>query len=88
MTVDSRSIFKDAKGVIFLVRNLQRVYFLVGLYARVYFNGQVDILFDKETALPVLATELLSPILVGVILAAMFAATMSTADSGAILQRV
>ena len=55
--------------------------FLVGLYARVYFEGHEGLLFDKETALPVLSTELLSPFLVGVILAAMFAATMSTADS-------
>ena len=55
--------------------------FLVGLYARLYFDGHGGLLFDKETALPVLSTELLSPFLVGVILAAMFAATMSTADS-------
>lgn len=55
--------------------------FLVGLYARVYFDGHDGLLFDKETALPMLSTELLSPFLVGVILAAMFAATMSTADS-------
>lgn len=37
--------------------------------------------FDPELALPVLATELLPEILVGVVLAGLFAATMSTADS-------
>jgi sodium/proline symporter len=55
--------------------------FLVGLYSRIYFDGNASLLFDKETALPVLSTELLSPVLVGVVLASMFAATMSTADS-------
>ena len=54
--------------------------FLVGLYSRIYFDGQ-DILFDKETALPLLAAEQLPEFLVGVVLAALFAATMSTADS-------
>jgi sodium/proline symporter len=53
---------------------------LVGLYARVYFDGQ-PALFDKETALPMLASAHLAPLLVGFILAALFAATMSTADS-------
>ena len=82
MTVDSIKHISKMRRVYFSWYVIFSVFtFLVGLYARVYFNGQVDILFDKETALPVLATELLSPILVGVILAAMFAATMSTADS-------
>jgi len=51
---------------------------LVGLYSRIHLNG-VD--FDAETALPILAGDHLSPLLVGVILASMFAATISTADS-------
>ncbi|HCP47932.1 MAG TPA: sodium:proline symporter [Deltaproteobacteria bacterium] len=51
---------------------------LVGLYARIHLNG-VD--FDAETALPILAANHLAPILVGIILASMFAATISTADS-------
>jgi len=55
--------------------------FLVGLYARIYFHGQADLIFDKETALPLLASAQLTPFLVGMILAALFAATMSTADS-------
>lgn len=37
--------------------------------------------FDSELALPMLAKELLPEILVGFVLAALFAATMSTADS-------
>jgi sodium/proline symporter len=37
--------------------------------------------FDAELALPMMAMELLSPVFVGLILAGIFAATMSTADS-------
>lgn len=37
--------------------------------------------FDAELALPTLAMELLPPVLVGLVLAGLFAATMSTADS-------
>lgn len=37
--------------------------------------------FDAELALPTLATELLPDVLVGLVLAGLFAATMSTADS-------
>jgi sodium/proline symporter len=36
---------------------------------------------DRELALPMMAVELLPPVLVGLILAGIFAATMSTADS-------
>lgn len=51
----------------------------VGLLSRVYLNDTA--MFDAELALPTLAMELLHPFLVGVILAGLFAATMSTADS-------
>lgn len=51
----------------------------VGLAARVLIP--MDGAFDAELALPMLATELLPPILVGLVLAGLFAATMSTADS-------
>ena len=54
---------------------------LVGLFARVYFEGVGAGMFDKETALPLLAEAHLAPLWVGLILAALFAATMSTADS-------
>ena len=37
--------------------------------------------FDPELALPMMALELLSPFMIGVIIAGIFAATMSTADS-------
>ena len=55
--------------------------FVVGLYSRIYFEANTAFIFDKETALPVMSVELLPPVLVGVILASMFAATISTADS-------
>lgn len=71
---------------------MRRVYFswyivfsaltmLVGLFARVYFHDQTALSFDKEVALPMLAQAYLAPIWVGVILAGIFAATISTADS-------
>jgi sodium/proline symporter len=49
----------------------------VGLMSRLYFAE----LPDAELALPTLATQLLPGALVGLILAGIFAATMSTADS-------
>ncbi len=51
----------------------------VGLLSRLYLPGGEG--FDAELALPMMALELLPPALVGVILAGIFAATMSTADS-------
>jgi len=51
----------------------------VGLAARVLLP-EVDN-FDAELALPTLAQELLPPALVGMVLAGIFAATISTADS-------
>ena len=78
----------DVKGI----TTMRRVYFswyilfsiftmLVGLYARLYFETLESIDFDKETALPMLAAAHLSQFWVGLILAALFAASMSTADS-------
>ena len=51
---------------------------LIGLASRVVFT-EGD--FDPELGLPMLAMETLGPIWVGLILASIFAATMSTADS-------
>lgn len=51
----------------------------VGMLARILLP-EVDA-FDAELALPTLALELLPAVLVGLILAGIFAATMSTADS-------
>tara|TARA_Y100000589_G_scaffold82882_1_gene76859 strand:+ start:4641 stop:6728 length:2088 start_codon:yes stop_codon:yes gene_type:complete len=51
---------------------------VIGLASRVVFsNGN----FDPELGLPMLAMETLGPVWVGLILASIFAATMSTADS-------
>lgn len=51
----------------------------VGLLARILLVETGA--FDAELALPTMAVELLHPVLVGLILAGIFAATMSTADS-------
>lgn len=51
----------------------------VGLMSRLYLPGLESL--DPELALPTMAVELLPAALVGVILAGIFAATMSTADS-------
>jgi sodium/proline symporter len=51
----------------------------VGLLSRLYFGDSAG--FDPELALPSMARELLPPWLAGLMLAGIFAATMSTADS-------
>ena len=51
----------------------------VGMLSRIYLSDTGS--FDAELALPTMAQQLLSPALVGVILAGIFAATISTADS-------
>jgi SSS family transporter len=51
----------------------------VGLLSRIYLPDPGS--FDSELALPMMALEVLPPFLVGLILAGVFAATMSTADS-------
>lgn len=51
----------------------------VGMLARILLPDVSQ--FDAELALPTLAMELLPPVMVGLILAGIFAATMSTADS-------
>ncbi|WP_105103096.1 sodium/proline symporter [Microbulbifer pacificus] len=51
----------------------------VGMLSRILLNDPGS--FDAELALPMMAMELLSPVMVGLILAGIFAATMSTADS-------
>jgi sodium/proline symporter len=82
MTVQSPEDIPTMRRTYFIWYTLFSVFtMLVGLYARVYFNEMPDLVFDKETALPMLASAHLAPLLVGFILAALFAATMSTADS-------
>jgi len=51
----------------------------VGLLSRLYFGDSAG--FDPEMALPNMARDLLPPWLAGLMLAGIFAATMSTADS-------
>ena len=51
----------------------------VGMLSRIYLVDPGS--FDAELALPTMAMQLLSPAMVGVILAGVFAATISTADS-------
>lgn len=51
----------------------------VGMLSRVYLSDSGS--FDAELALPMMALELLPPLVVGLVLAGIFAATMSTADS-------
>ncbi|MFL0811591.1 MAG: sodium/proline symporter [Agarilytica sp.] len=52
---------------------------VVGMLARIYFSDTAS--FDAELALPTMAVELLPGVLAGLVLAGIFAATMSTADS-------
>lgn len=51
----------------------------VGMLARLYISDSAT--FDAELALPTMAVQLLPPFFVGLVLAGIFAATMSTADS-------
>lgn len=82
MTVQSPDSIPTMRRTYFIWYILFSIFtFLVGLYARIYFTGDLQTLFDKETALPMLASAQLAPFFVGFILAAIFAATMSTADS-------
>lgn len=52
---------------------------IVGMMSRLYLPDLGSL--DPELALPTMAVELLPPVLVGLVLAGIFAATMSTADS-------
>lgn len=68
------------------------VYWYEGSYAAFYITAYIVALctrvllsdtasFDTELALPLLAQDMLAPVMVGVILAGIFAGTISTADS-------
>ena len=82
MTVESPESVRVMRRVYFVWYTLFSVFtMLVGLYSRVYFETVGAQSFDKETALPMLASAHLAPFWVGLILAALFAASMSTADS-------
>ena len=80
MTLDSSGHMRRARAWYYLW--FTAFYFLatcVGLLSRIYLGDTTT--FDAELALPTMALELLPPALVGLILAGIFAATMSTADS-------
>jgi sodium/proline symporter len=55
--------------------------FLIGLVALNYFGPDFFIINDVEQAMPLLAKELLPPILAGLLISGAVAAMMSTADS-------
>ncbi len=80
MTLDSAGNMQRARIWYYLWYT--SFYFLataVGLVARIFLHETAA--FDAELALPTMALELLPPVLVGLVLAGIFAATMSTADS-------
>lgn len=80
MTLDSSKNMKKAKLWYYLW--FSAFYCMatgVGLLSRIYLPDTGT--FDAELALPTMAQHLLHPALVGLILAGIFAATMSTADS-------
>ncbi len=80
MTLDSISSIRQAKIWYYLWFTVfYSMAVCVGLLSRVYLTDTAN--FDAELALPTMAVELLPPVLVGLVLAGIFAATMSTADS-------
>src|SRR5690606_38090854 len=80
MTLDDHHRMKAARGWYYVWFTLFYAAATgVGLLSRVYLADTVN--FDAELALPTMAMELLPPVLVGLVLAGVFAATMSTADS-------
>ncbi|HSF16996.1 MAG TPA: sodium/proline symporter [Vicinamibacteria bacterium] len=82
-----RAMTIDHPGNISVARRVYVVWYalfsavciIVGLTARVLLDPSSAA--DPELALPLLATDLFPPLLVGMVLAGLFAATMSTADS-------
>jgi SSS family transporter len=80
MTLDSVANMKRAKIWYYLwFSAFYCMATAVGLLARIYLSDVGA--FDAELALPTMAQQLLPSVLVGLILAGIFAATMSTADS-------
>jgi sodium/proline symporter len=80
MTLDSEEDRKQACLWFFVWQTpFLALMIIIGLASRVIFP--VEGSFDPELALPMLAKDVLGPFWVGLILASIFAATMSTADS-------
>ncbi len=80
MTLDSTTKMRSAKAWYYLWFTIfYCMATVVGMLSRVYLADTGS--FDAELALPTMAQQLLPPVLVGLVLAGIFAATMSTADS-------
>lgn len=80
MTLDNTNSMRQAKMWYYLwFTAFYGMAVAVGLLSRVYLVDSVN--FDAELALPTMAVQLLPTALVGLVLAGIFAATMSTADS-------
>jgi SSS family transporter len=80
MTLNERGQMRKAKTWYYLWYVLfYSLATCVGMLSRIYLPDSSS--FDAELALPTMAVELLPPLLVGLVLAGIFAATMSTADS-------
>ncbi|MAQ14932.1 MAG: sodium:proline symporter [Sandaracinus sp.] len=88
MAIDATDSIRKARNIYFVWYIFFSVAaFAVGLYSRVLLPDLTaglegaDAVRATEAALPTLTLDLLPPVLVGVMLAGLFAATMSTADS-------
>jgi sodium/proline symporter len=88
MAIDATESIKKARNIYFLWYTFFSAAALVaGLYARVLLPDLGDglspagVIAATESALPTLSVKMLPPILIGVMLAGLFSATMSTADS-------
>ncbi len=80
MAIDSAASIRRARTIYVLwYAAFSAICVTCGLAARVLLRPGAG--FDPELALPLLSTDLLPPVLIGLILAGLFAATMSTADS-------
>jgi SSS family transporter len=80
MALNSNSNMRQAKAWYYLwFTGFYAMATGVGMLSRIYLADGGG--FDAELALPTMAQQLLPPLLVGLILAGIFAATMSTADS-------
>lgn len=88
MAIDATDSIKKARNIYFVWYTFfSAAALIVGLYARVLLPDLTAGLSPEaaiaatESALPSLSVELLPPVLIGVMLAGLFSATMSTADS-------
>jgi sodium/proline symporter len=80
MAIDSAENMASARRVYVIWNVLFSISAVgVGLAARLLLTEKAG--FDPELAMPTLSLQLLHPALVGLVLAGLFAATMSTADS-------